>query len=326
MYDTEAMDAVDDLEKALDKLVAERAHTLHKSLDDVWTDLDHAHETLSAHTRALGSQRFGLDDLEARVDQLTKSTTKLKKRLRRVEREEAEAPEPSSSAFEDLAKALCPLAAPSVQQRIADLAKAHVVSNAARPVKFDREWASTLRVQHRATPAEMQVWQLTHLLHGKYPPPTPIRKALQADVDAWRFHPDGPHPQSLLDAPAEVPLSGPELRKGLSGSSGEIMYTKPSSLLDNTVGNVWSSRFRADLSGSQGPERTDSGRPLQPTTHEYFISPNPHESHGLGRTAGSQIRGTSARCRRSRIAPPPAPLVPEIPPEMDRMRRLRTRM
>src|SRR5262249_37558732 len=60
-------------------------------------------------------------------------------------------------------------------------------------------------------------------------------------------------------------------------------------------------------------------------THECFSFPNPYEPHGLKRTAGSQIRGTSARCRRSRVAPPPAPSIPELPSEMERIRRLRIR-
>src|SRR5262244_2206689 len=41
--------------------------------------------------------------------------------------------------------------------------------------------------------------------------------------------------------------------------------------------------------------------------------------------ASRQVRGTSVRCRQSLVAPPPAPLVPDIPPEMERMTRLRTR-
>jgi hypothetical protein len=36
---------------------------------------------------------------------------------------------------------------------------------------------------------------------------------------------------------------------------------------------------------------------MKHSTHLCFSCPNPHEPHSLGRTAGSQIKGTSAQCR-----------------------------
>jgi hypothetical protein len=73
-------------------------------------------------------------------------------------------------------------------------------------------------------------------------------------------------------------------------------------------------------------ERIASGDcQVKPTTHECFSYPSAHEPHGLVRKASSQIRGTSVRCRRSCVAPPPAPSVPDIPPEMERMRILQAR-
>src|SRR5438270_13607394 len=53
----------------------------------------------------------------------------------------------------------------------------------------------------------------------------------------------------------------------LCGSNGEIIYAKPSSSLDNTVGNVGNSCFRADLGGSQVLEWHGERTRLQPTTH-----------------------------------------------------------
>jgi hypothetical protein len=119
-----------------------------------------------------------------------------------------------------LAKALRPGDAPGAQQRLAVLLKSHVDATGARVVKFDREWASTLRLKHGANVAErarceqdMELWQQTSLLPARYEVPKPLAKAVP-----WAMHPTFGFPPS--EAPA-APLRGPELRKAIREEVGE---------------------------------------------------------------------------------------------------------
>jgi hypothetical protein len=222
MYD----DPVDELERALDKVVTQK---FGKSFDDIYDELDdttkdqaeryaHVQEELDELREALADLQEVCADHDARAEVMAAELRQTRRQARPVQKS-LPAPSGGSTGFEDLAKALQPGASPGTHARLATLLKAYAEATEARVVRYDRDHAARLRQVHGAnvldkarTMQDLSIWQETSLLPARYDDPAPLAKAV----------PFAMSPQ-FGGTPVEAPeplASGPALRKALQAYVG----------------------------------------------------------------------------------------------------------